>query len=84
MLLMICSRSGFRLLFASFVCDSSQTAFFILVLIAESIFLLAQFNVFIPILVGDRFTPLESQKHFLVESAGYYRYDAGRRDRWYF
>ena len=31
---------------------------------------LAQFNVFIPILVGDRFSPLESQKTFpIVESA---------------
>ncbi len=57
------------LFLASFVYSSSQFAFFTFVLIAESIFL-AQFNVFIPILVVDRFTPLESQKTFpFVESA---------------
>ena len=61
--------AGICLFFASFVYESSQIAFFALVLIAESVFL-AQFNVFIPILVGDRFTPLESQRTFpFIESA---------------
>ncbi|MBI4994211.1 MFS transporter [Candidatus Peregrinibacteria bacterium] len=57
------------LFFAAFMYDKSYVAFFTLVIIAESIFL-AQFNVFIPILVGDRFTPLESQRTFpFIESA---------------
>lgn len=57
------------LFFASFLYDRSAIAFFSLVIFAESIFL-AQFNVFIPILVGDRFTPLESQRTFpFIESA---------------
>lgn len=57
------------LFFASFFYDRSPVAFFALVIFAESMFL-AQFNVFIPILVGDRFTPLESQKTFpFIESA---------------
>ncbi|MBI5413140.1 HEAT repeat domain-containing protein [Candidatus Peregrinibacteria bacterium] len=56
------------LFMASFFYDRSPMAFFTLVIFAESVFL-AQFNVFIPILVGDRFTPLESQKTFpFVES----------------
>lgn len=54
--------------FASFLYDRSSVPFFALVIFAESVFL-AQFNVFIPILVGDRFTPLESQSTFpFVES----------------
>ena len=53
---------------ASFFYESSPIAFFTFLIIAESFFL-AQFNIFIPILVGDRFTPLESQNTFpLVES----------------
>lgn len=60
---------GICLFFASFMYKDSPLAFFALVIFAESIFL-AQFNVFIPILVGDRFTPLESQKTFpFIESA---------------
>lgn len=56
------------LFFASFLYEKSTPAFFALIIFAESVFL-AQFNVFIPILVGDRFTPLESQRTFpLVES----------------
>ncbi len=56
------------LFFASFFYDRNTVAFFALVLFAESVFL-AQFNVFIPILVGDRFTPLESQSTFpFIES----------------
>lgn len=56
------------LFMASFFYDKSPMAFFTLVIFAESVFL-AQFNVFIPILVGDRFTPLESQNTFpFVES----------------
>ena len=57
------------LFFASFIYDKSPAAFFALLILAESVFL-AQFNVFIPILVGDRFTPLESQRTFpFIESA---------------
>lgn len=57
------------LFFASFLYDRSPFAFFTLIILSESIFL-AQFNVFIPILVGDRFTPLESQRTFpFIESA---------------
>lgn len=57
------------LFFASFLYEQSSVSFFALVIFAESVFL-AQFNVFIPILVGDRFTPLESQQTFpFVESA---------------
>ncbi len=57
------------LFFASFLYDKSPIMFFLLVVVAESVFL-AQFNVFIPILVGDRFTPLESQTTFpFIESA---------------
>lgn len=57
------------LFFAAIVYDKSLMAFFALVIFAESVFL-AQFNVFIPILVGDRFTPLESQSTFpFIESA---------------
>lgn len=56
------------LFMASFFYDKSPIAFFTLVIFAESVFL-AQFSVFIPILVGDRFTPLESQSAFpFVES----------------
>lgn len=60
---------GICLFFATFLYSRSPPVFFSLIIIAESIFF-AQFNVFIPILVGDRFTPLESQKTFpFVESA---------------
>ncbi len=56
------------LLFAAATYERNPVAFFTLVIFAESVFL-AQFNVFIPILVGDRFTPLESQKTFpFIES----------------
>lgn len=56
------------LFFASFFYAESPVIFFVLVIFAESVFF-AQFNVFIPILVGDRFTPLESQSTFpFVES----------------
>lgn len=57
------------LLFASMLYDRSPLIFFALIIFAESVFF-AQFNVFIPILVGDRFTPMESQKTFpFIESA---------------
>lgn len=57
------------LFFASFVYEEFPQVFFALVIFAESVFL-AQFNVFIPILVGDRFTPLESQKTFSFIESG--------------
>lgn len=54
--------------FASFLYSSHPIAFFTLIIFAESFFL-AQYNIFIPILVGERFTPLESQKTFpFIES----------------
>lgn len=53
---------------ATFFYESTPLLFFALTIGAESLFL-AQFNIFIPILVGDRFTPLESQSTFpFVES----------------
>lgn len=53
---------------ATFYYDRSPYLFFAITIVAESIFL-AQFNIFIPILVGDRFTPLESQSTFpFIES----------------
>ena len=56
------------LFFASFMYDRSSFIFFALIIVAESVFL-AQFNVFIPILVGDRFSPAESQNAFpFIES----------------
>lgn len=56
------------LFFASFMYDRSPYMFFTLIIVAESIFL-AQFNVFLPILVGDRFSPAESQNTFpFIES----------------
>lgn len=57
------------LFFASFFYEQQPVVFFTLIIFAEAVFL-AQFNVFIPILVGDRFTPLESQRTFpFIESA---------------
>lgn len=57
------------LLFAATLYEQSIYGFFALVIIAEAVFL-AQFNVFLPILVGDRFTPLESQSTFpFIESS---------------
>lgn len=68
MILMLLFAATFLFL-ASFLYTRHPYAFFALVIFAESIFL-AQFNVFIPILVGDRFTPLESQRTFpVIESA---------------
>ncbi len=56
------------LFFASFMYDRSPFLFFTLIIVAESVFL-AQFNVFLPILVGDRFSPTESQNTFpFIES----------------
>ncbi len=67
MILMIL-LGALSIFFASFLYDRSSVPFFALVIFAESVFL-AQFNVFIPILVGDRFTPLESQSTFpFIES----------------
>lgn len=57
------------LFFAAVLYDRAPFAFFALMIFAESIFL-AQFNVFIPILVSDRFTPLESQKTFSFIESG--------------
>lgn len=57
------------LFFATFLYDKDPVLFFMLVIFAESVFF-AQFNVFIPILVGDRFTPLESQKTFPFIDSG--------------
>lgn len=57
------------LFFGAVLYDKAPLAFFALVIIAESVFF-AQFDVFLPILVGDRFTPLESQRTFpFIESA---------------
>lgn len=57
------------LFMASFMYEKSTLGFFALLIFAESVFL-SQFHVFIPILVGDRFTPLESQSTFpFIESA---------------
>lgn len=56
------------LFLASFLYGNNDMAFYALIIFAESVFL-AQFNVFIPLLVADRFTPLESQKTFpFIES----------------
>lgn len=56
------------LLSATFFYESSPYTFFALIIFAESIFL-AQFNIFIPILIADRFTPLESPSTFpFIES----------------
>lgn len=56
------------LFIATFLYIKSIFAFFTLVIVAESVFL-AQFNIFIPLLVSDRFTPLESQRTFpFIES----------------
>ncbi len=53
---------------ATFFYESSPILFFALTICAEALFL-AQFNIFLPILVGDRFTPLESQSTFpFIES----------------
>lgn len=68
LMIMMLLIASICLFFASFLYDRSPNTFFVLIVIAESVFL-AQFNVFIPILVGDRFTPLESQRTFpFVES----------------
>ncbi|MBP9718498.1 MFS transporter [Candidatus Gracilibacteria bacterium] len=54
---------------ATFFYTTSPLLFFTFALIGESFFL-AQFNIFIPILVGDRFTPLESQNTFPFVETG--------------
>jgi len=70
LLMIIMVAAAAVLLFsASYLYDTSPYLFFGLVIFAESFFL-AQYNVFLPLFVGDRFTPLESQRTFsFVESS---------------
>lgn len=57
------------LFFAAVLYERSAIAFFSLIVVAESFFL-AQFNIFIPLLVSERFTPLESQNTFSFIESG--------------